>query len=345
MEHRLHKEMTVTKRHDAWPIERPRRLRGSRQLRALVRETTLTPDDFILPLFVMHGEGVRKPVPSMPGVFQLSIDELHRDADELRSLGVKAVILFGIPKGKDPVGEENFAADGIVQRGIRALKDAAPDIVIMTDVCLCEYTDHGHCGLLNKDNNALPPDYVLNDETIGVLQKVAISHARAGADIVAPSGMIDGMVAGVRGSLDDNGFTNVAIMSYAVKYASAFYGPFRDAAHGAPEFGDRRTHQMDPGNRREALREARLDVVEGADFLMVKPALAYLDIVSDLSETFDVPVAAYNVSGEYSMVKAAAANGWIDEQSCALEMLTSIKRAGADLIITYFAKEAARWMA
>jgi porphobilinogen synthase len=327
---------------------RPRRLRYSPGLRAMVRETQLAADDFIYPLFVTHGQQVRHPIGSMPGVFQLSIDQLAGEAAALVELGVPAVLLFGIPAAKDPVGLENFAADGIVQQAVRALKNAAPELVVVTDVCLCEYTDHGHCGLLNgheHQHDYLAEGYVLNDETLTLLGEVALSHARAGADIVAPSGMLDGMVAAIRAALDGEGFDHLPIMSYAVKYASAFYGPFREAAGGAPKFGDRKTHQMDPANAREALREAELDVAEGADFLMVKPALAYLDVIQRLRTTFPtLPLAAYNVSGEYSMIKAAAANGWLDEQRVVLETLTGIKRAGADLIITYFAKDAARWL-
>ncbi len=325
-------------------VRRLRRLRTTPVLRSMVRETTLSPNDFIYPLFVVHGENVRNPVASMPGVFQLSVDRLAGEAEELRSLRIPAVILFGIPASKDPIGEENFAPDGIVQQSLRALKEAAPDLIAITDVCLCEYTDHGHCGVLNETHSHLPDGYVLNDETLEVLQKTAISHAEAGADIVAPSGMIDGMVTAIRSALDGDDFSHIPILSYAVKYASSFYGPFRDAAEGAPKFGDRKTHQMDPANAREALREAEQDIEEGADIVMVKPALAYLDVIQRVREQFDVPVAAYNVSGEYSMIKAAAANGWIDERGAVLETLTAIKRAGADLILTYHAKDAARWM-
>lgn len=324
--------------------KRPRRLRTSPSVRSMVRETAVTADDFIYPLFVTHGADVCRPVTSMPGVFQLSVDQLSREADEIAALGVPAVILFGIPASKDPVGVENFAEDGIVQKSIRALKKAVPELVVITDVCLCEYTDHGHCGILNESDPNLPQGYVLNDETLDVLQRVAISHADAGADIVAPSGMIDGMVAAIRAALDEARYVNVPIMSYAVKYASSFYGPFREAADGAPKFGDRKTHQMDPGNAREALREAEIDVGEGADFLMVKPALAYLDVIHRLRDQFDLPLAAYNVSGEYAMVKAASAKGWIDERGVVLETLTAIKRAGADLILTYHAKDAAGWL-
>lgn len=329
-------------------VQRPRRLRRSPLLRAMVRETSLDPADLIYPLFVTHGQNVRQGISSMPGVFQLSIDQLAAEAEEIYRLGIPSVLLFGIPAHKDPIGLENFAEDGIVQQAIRAIKAAVPELIVITDVCLCEYTDHGHCGLLNDPSHGhvhLEAGYVLNDETLAVLAQVVVSHAQAGADIVAPSGMIDGMVETIRAALDEHDFTHIPIMSYAVKYASAFYGPFREAAQGAPKFGDRKTHQMDPANRREALREAAIDVEEGADFLMVKPAWAYLDVIHQLREHFpELPLAAYNVSGEYSMIKAAAANGWIDERQAALELLIGIKRAGADLIITYFAKDAARWL-
>ncbi len=328
---------------------RPRRLRTTPALRALVRETDLTPRDFIYPLFVRHGTG-RTEIRSMPGVSQLSVEEAVREAETAFRLGIPAVILFGIPAKKDPLGLENFADDGIVQQAIRALKRSLPEMVIVTDVCLCEYTEHGHCGVLNRPGEHhhphLPEGYVLNDETLDVLARVAVSHAGCGADIVAPSGMMDGMVAAIRAALDEHGFENTPILSYAVKYASSFYGPFREAAQGAPKFGDRKSHQMDPANRREALREAALDVDEGADMLMVKPALAYLDVIRAVKENFpELPVAAYNVSGEYAMVKAAVQNGWLEERSATLEVLTAIKRAGADLIITYHALDAARWLA
>ena len=324
---------------------RPRRLRHSARLRAAVRETVLTPADFIYPLFIVHGEHVRDPIPSMPGICQLSVDRAVGEAERAAAAGIPAVLLFGIPASKDPIGEESYDDDGIVQRAVRALKDALPELLVVTDVCLCEYTDHGHCGVLNHENPVLPAGYVLNDETLDVLARVAVSHARAGTDVVAPSGMIDGMVASIRDGLDEHGYEHVPIMSYAVKYASAFYGPFRDAAQGAPKFGDRRTHQMDPGNVREALRETALDVEEGADFLMVKPALAYLDVIRRVHDAHpELPMVAYNVSGEYSMVKAAGERGWLDERSIALESLTAIKRAGADLIITYHALDAAGWL-
>jgi porphobilinogen synthase len=334
----FHPDPLEALRLGAGPV-RPRRLRRTAALRDLVRETTLEPDDFVYPLFVVAGADVRRPVRSMPGVDQLSVDLLAGAARELEALGVKAVLLFGIPSAKDPQGLESHADDGVVQRAIGALKEASPELVVMTDVCLCEYTDHGHCGLLDDDG------YVLNDETLEVLRRIAVSHAEAGADVVAPSGMIDGMVGAIRGALDEEGMQGVAIVSYAVKYASAFYGPFREAAEGAPAFGDRRSHQMDPGNAREALREVALDVAEGADALMVKPALGYLDVVGAVRERFpELPLAAYNVSGEYAMLKAAAANGWLDERAAVLEALTGIRRAGADLVVTYHAKDAAAWL-
>lgn len=326
---------------------RPRRLRATAGLRAMVRETELNPADFIYPLFVRHGSG-RSEIRSMPGVYQLSVEESVREAERAAGLGIPAVILFGIPAEKDPIGLENFAPDGIVQQAIRAIKRALPEMIIVTDVCLCEYTDHGHCGILNTGEHYhphLPEGYVLNDPTLDVLGKVAVSHAECGADIVAPSGMMDGMVSAIREALDEAGFEHTPILSYAVKYASSFYGPFREAAQGAPKFGDRKSHQMDPANVREALREAALDVEEGADMLMVKPALAYLDVIRAVKEAFpELPLAAYNVSGEYAMIKAAAANGWLDEARVTLETLTAIKRAGADLIITYHAVEAAQWL-
>ena len=285
----------------------------------------------------------------MPGQRQWSVDRLPPLVEQVARLGIPAVILFGIPAEKDPIGAENYARDGIIQQAIACIKEAVPEMVVVTDVCLCEYTDHGHCGLLNtgdKMNPRLPEGYVLNDPTLDVLGRVAVSHMEAGADIVAPSGMIDGMVRAIRVALDGSGFEHAPILSYAVKYASSFYGPFRQAAEGAPKFGDRKSHQMDPANAREALREAALDIAEGADLLMIKPALAYLDVIHRVRERFpDLPVAAYNVSGEYSMLKAAAANGWLDERNSILETLTSIKRAGADLILTYHAIEAARWLA
>jgi porphobilinogen synthase len=303
----------------------------------MVRDTALAPDDFVYPMFVVHGQAVRREIESMPGIFQLSTDEAVAEASEAAELGILSVLLFGIPAVKDAIGSENFSDQGIVQQTIRAIKEATPELIVIADVCMCEYTDHGHCGIVENDE-------IVNDATLEILQKAAVSYARAGADVVAPSGMMDGMVGAIRSALDAEGFTNVSILSYAIKYASAFYGPFRDAAEGAPKFGDRKTHQMDPANAREALRELRLDIEEGADMVIVKPALPYLDIVRRVRDACQLPVAAYNVSGEYAMVKAAVANGWLDERAVVLETLTGIKRAGADLILTYHAKDAARWL-
>jgi len=332
-----------------FPVSRPRRLRQTPMLRALVRETELNPADFIYPYFVRPGKQVQKEISSMPGVFQWSPDRLPGEIEAISKLGIPAVILFGIPEEKDPVGKENFADDGVVQQAIRVVKDTNPDLIVATDVCLCEYTDHGHCGILNVGKPLphphQPEGYVLNDPTLAVLTQVALSHARAGADIVAPSGMMDGMVSAIRSGLDAQDFEQVAILSYAVKYASGFYGPFRDAAESPPKFGDRKSHQMDPANVREAIREAALDVAEGADMLMVKPALPYLDVIRTVHDAFpELPMAAYNVSGEYSMIKAAAERGWLDEEKVVLEALTGIKRAGADLILTYHARDAAGWL-
>ncbi len=318
-----------------FPEYRPRRMRQNENFRQLIRETHLQPEQLISPLFVMAGKNRREAIPSMPGVFRVSVDNLVAEAREHLDAGVRSVILFGLPEKKDPRGSGAYAKNGIVQQAIRALKDDLPELMVITDVCLCEYTDHGHCGCLNGQE-------VDNDTTLELLAKTALSHARAGADMVAPSDMMDGRVSEIRAVLDENSFHMVPIMSYAVKYASAFYGPFRDAAECAPQFGDRRSYQMDPANSREALREATLDVDEGADILMVKPAVAYLDIIARLHEEFDLPVAAYHVSGEYAMIKAAAANGWIDEQKVMAETLLSIRRAGADIILTYFAKDMAR---
>jgi porphobilinogen synthase len=318
-----------------FPIYRPRRLRRNARLRDLVRETSLAPSDLIYPLFVGPGKDESKPIASMPGVFQLTIDRAVRECREVETLGIPAVILFGLPERKDPAGSEAFSDSGVVQRAIHEIKEQVPDLLIITDVCLCEYTDHGHCGVIRGG-------FVDNDETLGVLVKEALSHARAGADIVAPSDMMDGRVGAIRSALDQDGLQQVAIMAYAAKYASAFYGPFREAADSTPQFGDRRSYQMDPGNADEALREVRLDIREGADIVMVKPALAYLDIVYRVKREFGYPVAAYNVSGEYSMIKAAGKNGWLDEQMAMMEVLLSIRRAGADLILTYFAKDVAR---
>jgi porphobilinogen synthase len=320
-----------------FPVYRSRRLRRTEVVRRMVRETTLSVDDLIYALFVVHGQGVKKEIPSMPGSYHWSIDVLPAEAEEIANLGIPAVILFGLPAVKDEVGSENYDEQGIVQQAIRTVREAVPDLVVITDVCMCEYTSHGHCGIVRDG-------YVQNDETLEYLAETALSHAAAGADIVAPSGMIDGQVGAIRQALDESGYENVAILSYAAKYASSFYGPFRDAALSPPSFGDRRSHQMDPSNAREALREVALDIEEGADIIMVKPALPYLDIIRLVRDRFDYPVAAYNVSGEYSMVKAAAARGWLDEQQVAMEWLTSIKRAGADMIITYWAKDVARWL-
>jgi porphobilinogen synthase len=314
-----------------------------------VRETNLAPDDFILPLFVRHGRDQRIPIRSMPGQAQLTVDLLAQEARGIADLGIPAVILFGIPEHKDAMGSDNVCADGIVPTAIRAIKDACPDLLVISDMCFCEYTDHGHCGIINQPghphyNAALPQGYLLNDPTLELLAEASVVHAQAGADIIAPSGMLDGMVAAIRRGLDGAGFSQRPVMSYAVKYASGFYGPFRDAAESPPQFGDRSQYQMDPANRREALREAGLDVAEGADMLMVKPALPYLDIIAAVREGFDLPVAAYQVSGEYAMLHAAAANNWLDLERCALESLTAIKRAGADMILTYFARDAVRWL-
>ncbi len=318
-----------------YPIYRPRRTRRTDTLRRMVRETRLSPDNFIYPLFVVHGEGVRNEVGAMPGVFQLSVDEIVKECRECWGLGIPAVILFGIPAHKDESGSEAWDPEGTVQKAVRAIKAEIPEMVVITDVCLCEYTSHGHCGLIQNDE-------VLNDPTLELLAKTALSHAQAGADIVGPSDMMDGRVAAIRDLLDDEQYTDTIIMSYAVKYASAFYGPFREVAESTPSFGDRRAYQMDPPNAVEAMREAALDVEEGADIIMVKPALPYLDIIAALRDRFDMPLAAYNVSGEYSMVKAGAKLDWIDGDRVMMESLISIRRAGASMILTYFAKEAAR---
>ncbi len=321
----------------SFPTTRLRRLRRLPALRDLVRETRLSPDRFVAPLFVRHGKGLREPISSLPGVFRLSPDEAVAEARELRSLGIPAVILFGIPERKDEQGSEAWDEAGAVQEAVRRLKKEAGALVVMTDVCLDEYTSHGHCGVILDGE-------VDNDATLPLLARTALSHSRAGADAVAPSDMMDGRVAAIRRGLDDDGYTGVAIVSYAAKSASAFYGPFREAADSAPKFGDRRAYQMDPANRREAMREIALDLEEGADAVMVKPALAYLDVIREARARFDAPIAAYNVSGEYAMVKAAAANGWIDERRIVLEILTGIVRAGADFVLTYHAKDAARWL-
>ncbi len=321
----------------SFPVTRPRRLRRSEAIRSLARETRLSANGFIYPMFVCPGEKVRNPISSMPGVAQQSVDMFLEECREVEQLGIPGIILFGIPEKKDAIGTEAYAADGVVQRAIEAVRRAKLNLLVMTDVCLCEYTDHGHCGIVENGE-------VKNDPTLELLAAEALSHARAGADIVAPSDMMDGRVGAIRKTLDSAGFQDVAIMSYAAKYCSGFYGPFREAAESAPQFGDRRGYQMDPANAREALREVELDLAEGADMVMVKPALAYLDIIHRVRETFSVPVGAYNVSGEFAMVKAAAANGWIDEKRIAMEILTGIHRAGASIVLTYHAKDAARWL-
>jgi porphobilinogen synthase len=324
--------------HVLFPTYRPRRLRANETIRSMVRETTLSASDLIYPLFVKPGQGRHDEISSMPGVFQLSLDMLPAEIDELRALGVPAVILFGLPSHKDAVGSEAYDDHGIVQEAIRVIKKHDPDFYVITDVCMCEYTDHGHCGILDESG------YVVNDVTLELLAREAVSHAQAGADMVAPSDMMDGRVAAIRAALDAEGFINVPIMAYSVKYASGYYGPFREAADSAPTFGDRKQYQMDPANAEEGLREAALDIEEGADMVMVKPALAYMDMIRRVKDEFGYPTVAYNVSGEYAMVKAAAANGWIEEQRVVLETLIGFKRAGADLILTYHAKDAARWL-
>lgn len=319
-------------------FKRHRRLRQNATMRAMVKETYLHKEDFIYPIFVMEGEYVKNPVASMPGIYQFSLDRLHEEMDEVVALGIPSVILFGLPAEKDAVGSEAYHDHGIIQKAIRFVKENYPEVMVIADTCLCEYTSHGHCGVVSEDER------ILNDPSLDLLAQTAISQAKAGADIIAPSNMMDGFVAAIRKGLDEAGFEDTPIMSYAVKYASAYYGPFREAADGAPKFGDRKTYQMDPSNRLEAMREAASDVEEGADFLIVKPALSYLDIIRDVRNNHDMPVVAYNVSGEYAMVKAAALNGWMDEKQTVLETLLSMKRAGADLIMTYHAKDAARWL-
>lgn len=318
-------------------FKRHRRLRSSQVMRDLVRENQVTTNDLIYPLFVVEGKQVKNEVPSMPGVFQISLDYLDEEIQELQSLGIKAVILFGVPDEKDEQGTGAFVDHGIVQQAIRQIKHNTSDILVIADTCLCEFTSHGHCGVVHGGD-------VANDESLELLAKTAVSQAKAGADIIAPSNMMDGFVAAIRKALDEEGFENIPIMSYAVKYASAFYGPFRDAADSTPQFGDRKTYQMDPANRLEALREAESDMEEGADFLIVKPTMSYLDIVRDVKNKYNAPIVGYNVSGEYAMVKAAAQNGWINERELVMEILTSMKRAGAELIITYFSKDVAKWL-
>ncbi|KAF1084714.1 Delta-aminolevulinic acid dehydratase [Sporotomaculum syntrophicum] len=320
-----------------FPVARPRRLRSSATMRRLVRENYLRVDDLIYPIFVTCGRDVQEPIESMPGIYRLSIDRLLAEVALVQSLGIPGILLFGIPDSKDAVGSGAYADDGIIQQTVSIVKDKYPDLLVITDVCLCEYTDHGHCGVVQEGK-------VLNDPTLELLARTAVSHARSGADIIAPSDMMDGRVRAIRESLDSAGFTDTPIMSYSVKYASAFYGPFREAAGSAPQFGDRKSYQMDPPNIREALREVEQDIAEGADMLIVKPAMAYLDVVASVRENFDGPLAVYNVSGEYAMLKAAAQLGWIDERKTTLELLTGMKRAGADIIITYHALDVVRWL-
>ncbi|WP_457567544.1 porphobilinogen synthase [Desulfurobacterium sp.] len=324
-----------------FPQLRLRRLRKNENIRRMVRENRLSVDDLIYPLFIVEGEGIKEEIKSMPGQYRYSIDRIGEEVKEIKELGIPAVILFGIPEHKDELGSDSYSDNGIIQRSIRAIKETVPDMYVITDVCFCEYTSHGHCGYLKCNGTNCDVD---NDKTLELLKKQVVSHARAGADMVAPSGMMDGMIKAIREGLDQAGFTEIPIMSYAAKYASAYYGPFRDAAESAPSFGDRRSYQMDPANINEALREVALDIEEGADIVMVKPALSYMDVIKAVKETFKYPTAAYNVSGEYSMIKAAAANGWIDEKKVVLETLLSMKRAGADIILTYFAKDVARWL-
>lgn len=316
---------------------RHRRLRASANLRRMVRETTLSVDDFIYPLFVVEGEQIKQEIPSMPGVYHFSLDMLAEEIKEIQALGIPSVILFGVPEEKDCEGQQAYHDHGIVQKATKKIKELAPELVVIADTCLCQYTDHGHCGVVENGK-------ILNDPSLELLAKTAVSQAKAGADVIAPSNMMDGFVYAIRHALDEAGFEDIPIMSYAVKYASAFYGPFRDAAHSTPQFGDRRTYQMDPANRLEALREAQEDIEQGADMLIVKPAMAYMDIIREVKDQFAYPVVAYNVSGEYSMVKAAAQNGWIDERKVVLELLTGFKRAGVDMILTYHAKDAAKWL-
>jgi porphobilinogen synthase len=332
-----------------FPRNRPRRLRCSPNFRRMMRETWLTPADLIFPLFVVHGQGIQAEIGSMPGNYHWSVDQLPAQAEEIARLGIPSVILFGLPAEKDPIGRENFDPEGIVQQAVRTIKDAVPELWVITDVCMCEYTDHGHCGIIRERpaccrGKGLPGGCLDNDTTLEMLSRVALSHAAAGVDMVAPSDMMDGRVGAIRTALDAAQYECVAIMSYAAKYASGFYGPFREAADSPPQFGDRCGYQMDPPNTREAMREVAMDIAEGADVVMVKPALPYLDVIRQVRDRFDLPVAAYNVSGEFSMVKAAAERGWLNEQQVALEWLTSIKRAGADMIITYWAKDVARWL-
>ncbi|MCY9516527.1 porphobilinogen synthase [Paenibacillus apiarius] len=328
-----------------FPTTRLRRLRNSAGMRNMVRETILTVHDLIMPIFVTAGTDMKEEIASMPGVYHFSLDRLDAEVDEIVALGIPAVVLFGVPATKDAVGSSAFDENGIVQQATRQIKAKYPDLLVIADTCLCQYTDHGHCGMVHvREANGQQAGVVDNDESLQYLVQTAVSQAKAGADIIAPSNMMDGFVQAIRAGLDEAGFTDIPIMSYSVKYASAFYGPFRDAANSTPQFGDRKTYQMDPANAREALREAEADVIEGADMLMVKPAMAYMDVIRVLKDQFDLPVVAYNVSGEYSMIKAASKLGWIDEKAVTMELLVGLKRAGADILITYFAKDAARWL-
>jgi porphobilinogen synthase len=333
----------------SFPLTRPRRLRLNANIRSMVEETNLSLSDLIYPLFIKHGKGEKKEISSMPGQYQMTVDYLEKEIKEIKALGLKSVLLFGIPECKDATGSDNYNSNGIVPQAIKTIKEIAPEMIVISDMCFCEYTDHGHCGIVNtkdsKDyNQNLPEGYLLNDETLELLCNATIVHAQAGADIIAPSGMIDGMISSMRQRLDDNNFEHTILMSYSAKYASSFYGPFREAADGAPKFGDRAQYQMDPKNGYEALREVEIDLAEGADIIMIKPALSYLDVIARVKDTFNVPIAAYNVSGEYAMVHAAAKNNWIDYRRTATEVLTSIKRAGAKMVITYFAKDMAKWI-
>lgn len=320
-----------------FPIQRPRRLRTSENVRRMVRENSLSVNDLVYPVFVCHGAGQAVPIGAMPGIYRYSIDMLLRELEEIVGLGIPAILPFGLPAKKDPAGSGAYAENGIIQQALRAIKKEYPELIVITDLCLCEYTDHGHCGLIREN-------YVVNDPTLELLARTAVSHAAAGADMIAPSDMMDGRVGAIRSALDENGYINTGIMAYSAKYCSAFYGPFREAADSAPKFGDRRSYQMDPANAKEAIREVQYDLEEGADIVMVKPALAYMDVIRQVKDEFGCPVAAYNVSGEYSMVKAAAQKGWVDEKRIVMEVLTGIKRAGADIVVTYHAREAARWL-
>lgn len=333
----------------SFPLTRPRRLRMNANIRNMLEESKLDISDLICPLFVRHGKDEKRPISSMPGQFQMSIDNIIKEVKLIKSLGINSILLFGIPECKDCTGSDNYNPNGIIPNAIRAIKEVAPEMIIVSDMCCCEYTDHGHCGVVNKPeskayNPRLPEGYMLNDETLEILVKASIVHAEAGADIIAPSGMVDGMIAAIRSGLDKNNLKEVILMSYSAKYASSFYGPFREAAEGAPKFGDRSQYQMNPNNVMEALREVELDIEEGADIVMVKPALSYLDVISQISTNYNVPVAAYNVSGEYAMVHAASQNGWLDYKRTATEIVSSIRRAGAKMIITYFAKDLAQWI-